>query len=154
MIIDDLKQFDRYVGMNPLFTAVADFLGHVDLLSLPTGITPIQGDDLFINVQEAPVKTRSEARFETHRRMIDIQIPLTGDEEHGWCPAHLLPEAEYNAESDMTLHDPDAPLTPEDIATTYYTLRRGQFAIYFPSDGHAPAVTPTGLRKAIIKVKA
>lgn len=154
MIIDDLKEFERYVGLNPLFAAVADFLATTDLSTLPTGITHIQGDDLYVNVQEAPVKTRQQARFETHRRMIDIQIPISGDEEHGWTPAHLLPQAEYNAESDMTLHDPTPPLTPVDIATTYYTLRRGQFAIYFPSDGHAPAVTPTGLRKAIIKVKA
>lgn len=154
MIIDDLKQFDRYVGLNPLFAVVADYLDKTDLSTLPVGITHIQGDDLFINVQEAPVKTRLEARFETHRRMIDIQIPISGDEEHGWAPAHMLPEAEYNAETDMTLHDPVAPLTPEDIATTYFTLRRGQFAVYFPSDGHAPAITTTGLRKAIIKVKA
>ena len=154
MIIDDLKQFDRYVGLNPLFAAVADFLRATDLATLPTGITHIQGDDLYINVQEAPVKSRQEARFETHRRMIDIQIPISGDEEHGWAPATLLPQAPYNAETDMTLHDPAAPQTPEDIATTYFTLRRGQFAIYFPSDGHAPAVTTTGLRKVIIKVKA
>ncbi len=154
MIIDDLKVFDRYVGLNPLFAAVADFLATTDLSSLPTGITHIQGDDLYINVQEAPVKTRSEARFETHRRMIDIQIPISGDEEHGWAPSYLLPEAPYNEKTDMTLHDPALPQTPEDVATTYYTLRRGQFAIYFPTDGHAPAVTPTGLRKAIIKVKA
>lgn len=154
MIIDDLKAFDRYVGLNPLFAAVAEYLATTDLSVLPTGITRIQGDDLYINVQEAPVKSRQEARFETHQRMIDIQIPISGDEEHGWAPLHLLPEAPYNAETDMTLHDPAAPQTPEDIATTYFTLRCGQFAIYFPTDGHAPAVTATGLRKAIIKVKA
>lgn len=154
MIIDDIKAFSRYAGMNPLFAAVVRFLDNTDLSTLPLGITHIQGDDLFINVQEAPVKSRAEARFETHRRMIDIQIPITGDEEHGWAPAHLLPEADYNAQTDMTLHDPALPLTPEDVATTYFTLRQGQFAIYFPTDGHAPAITPTGLRKAIIKVKA
>ena len=154
MIIDDLQAFDRYVGLNPLFAVVADFLGKTDLSKLPTGITQIQGDDLFINVQDAPVKTRRQARFETHRRMIDIQIPISGAEEHGWTPADQLPKAAYNADTDMTLHDPEAPLTPEDIASTYYTLRPGQFAIYFPTDGHAPAVTAEPLRKAIVKVKA
>ncbi len=154
MIIDDISSFDRYVGLNPLFAAVAEYLERTDLSSLPVGITHIQGDDLYINVQDAPIKSRREARFETHRRMIDIQIPISGDEEHGWAPAHLLPKAEYDDRTDMTLHDPAAPQTPEDVATTYYMLRKGQFAIYFPTDGHAPAVTPTGLRKAIIKVKA
>ena len=154
MIIDSIQVFDRYVGLNPLFSAVAEFLRTTDLNSLPTGITKIQGDDLFINVQEAPAKTRGEARFETHRRMIDIQVPFNGSEEYGWAPASSLPEAAYDEAIDMTLHDPAAPKTPEDVATTYFMLHPGQFAIFFPEDGHAPAITPTGLRKVIIKVKA
>lgn len=154
MIIDSIQAFDRYVGLNPLFPKVAEFLRTADLNSLPTGITKIQGDDLFINVQEAPAKTRKEARFETHRRMIDIQVPFNGSEEYGWAPAASLPLATYDEAIDMTLHDPAAPKTPEDVAHTYFSLRPGQFAIFFPEDGHAPAITPTGLRKAIIKVKA
>ncbi len=154
MIIDSIQAFDRYVGLNPLFPKVAEFLRTADLNSLPTGITKIQGDDLFINVQEAPAKTRKEARFETHRRMIDIQVPFNGSEEYGWAPAASLPRATYDEAIDMTLHDPATPKTPEDVAHTYFSLRPGQFAIFFPEDGHAPAITPTGLRKAIIKVKA
>ncbi|MBQ9286318.1 MAG: YhcH/YjgK/YiaL family protein [Bacteroidaceae bacterium] len=154
MIIDSLEAFDRYAGLNPLFPVVADFLRRTNLSALPVGKTQIQGDDIFVNVQEAPVKSREEARFETHRRMIDIQIPFTDEEEHGWTPASQLPMAEYDEGTDMTLHDPKAPSTPADIASTYFTLRPGQFVIYFPTDGHAPAITATGLRKAIIKVKA
>ena len=153
MIIDDFQAFDHYLGLNPLFPAVAEFLRQTDLNSLPTGITKIQGDDLFINVQEAPVKTRREARFETHRRMIDIQVPIGGAEEYGWAPIGALPATTYDEASDMCFHDPAAPQTPEDVAATYFTLTPGQFAIFFPQDGHAPAITPTGLRKAIIKVK-
>ena len=154
MIIDSIQEFGRYAGLNPLFPKVAEFLRTTDLNSLPTGITKIQGDDLFINVQEAPAKTRKQARFETHRRMIDIQVPFDGSEEYGWAPAASLPEAAYDESIDMTLHDPAAPKTPEDVATTYFKLQPGLFAIFFPEDGHAPAITPTGLRKAIIKVKA
>lgn len=153
MILDDIQSFDRYLGLNPLFPAVAEFLRTTDLNSLPTGITKIQGEDLFINVQEAPAKTRKEARFETHRRMIDIQVPFNDSEEYGWAPASSLPKAVYNEATDMNLHDPAAPKTSEDVATTYFMLHPGQFAIFFPEDGHAPAITPTGLRKAIIKVK-
>lgn len=153
MIIDDIQAFDRYLGLNPLFSVVADFLRTTDLNSLPIGITKIKGDDVFINVQQAPAKTRKEARFETHRRMVDIQVPFNDSEEYGWAPASSLPEAPYDEAIDMTLHDPAAPKTPEDVATTYFKLHLGQFAIFFPEDGHAPAITPTGLRKAIIKVK-
>lgn len=153
MILDDIQAFDRYLGLNPLFPAVAEFLRTTDLNSLPTGITKILGDDLYINVQQAPAKTRKEARFESHRRMIDIQVPFSDSEEYGWAPASSLPVGTYDELSDMTLHDPAAPQTSEDVARTYFTLHPGEFAIFFPEDGHAPAITPTGLRKAIIKVK-
>jgi YhcH/YjgK/YiaL family protein len=154
MIVDNLKAFDQYLSMNPLFPAVAEFLRTTDLSTLPTGITKIQGDDLFINVQQAGVKTRTQARFESHRRMIDIQVPFSACEEYGWAPLDKLPATTYDEASDMCFHDPAAPQTPEDVASTYFTLQPGQFAIFFPQDGHAPAITATGLRKAIIKVKA
>ena len=154
MIIDDLHEFDRYAGLNPLFPAVAEFLRTTDLNALPTGITKIQGDDLYINVQDAPAKTRRQARFESHRRMLDIQIPLTDSEEYGWTPTAALPRGTYDEASDMTMHDPAAPRTVEDVTQTYFRLHPGQFAIFFPADGHAPAISSTGLHKAIIKVKA
>ena len=154
MIIDSLEAFHRYIGLNPLFPVVAEYLRTTDLATLPTGKTVIQDDDIFINVQEAPVKTKEAAVFETHRRMIDIQIPFTHPEQHGWAPAAQLPKADYDEQTDMTLHEAQAPATAADIASTYFTLKPGQFAIYFPTDGHAPAITSTGLRKAIIKVKA
>ncbi len=152
MIIDSIAVFDRYVGLNKLFSVVADFLRRTDLSTLPVGKTTIQGDDVFINIQEAAPKARSEAQFETHRRMIDVQIPISDSEEHGWTPADQLPEADYDEATDMTLHG-FAESADGSLAHTYFTLRPGQFAIYFPTDGHAPAITPTGLRKGIIKVR-
>ena len=56
-----------------------------------------------------------------------------------------LPEAEYDAAIDMTLYD--------GAATDYITVKPGMFALFFPEDGHAPGITPTGLKKIIIKVK-
>ncbi len=152
MIIDSVAMFDRYVGLNKLFSVVAEFLRHTDLSTLPVGKTTIQGDDVFINIQEAAPKARTETLFETHRRMIDIQVPISDTEEHGWAPADLLPAADYDEAIDMTLHG-YAESDNGSLATTYFTLCPGQFAIYFPSDGHAPAITPTGLRKGIIKVR-
>ena len=153
MIIDNIQEFDRYVGLNPLFASVAEFLRTTDLNSLPTGITKIKGDDLYINVQQASPKTRREARFESHRQMIDIQVPLSDSEEYGWTPTASLPRGTYDEASDMTMHDPGAPQTSEHVAQTYFKLHPGQFAIFFPSDGHAPAISPKGLHKAIIKVR-
>lgn len=154
MIVDSIENLERYAVLNPRFTAVVEFIRKNDLSSLAAGKHEIQGNEVFVNVQDAPVKTREEARFETHREMIDIQVPVSGTEEHGWCPLADLPAAEYDAAIDMTLHDPAAPAPISSLASTYFVLRPGQFAIYFPTDGHAPAITTTTLRKAIFKVKA
>ena len=154
MILDTLENFGKYVSLNPLFPKVLEYLQNTDLMAQEPGCVNIDGNKLFVNHNVAKGKTVDQARMETHNAMIDIQIPVSGDEEHGWCPAELLPQAEYDEAADMSLYDPVAPGSNPSLATTYFTLRRGQFAIYFPSDGHAPAVTPTGLRKAIFKVKA
>ena len=154
MIVDSIDQLERYAVLNPRFAAVADYLRTHDLSTMSAGRHEIQGDELFVNIQDAPVKGRDEARFETHREMIDIQVPVSGSEEHGWCPLAELPVAMYDAAIDMTLHDPQPPTPVSALSSTYYTLRPGQFAIYFPTDGHAPAITSATLRKAIFKVKA
>ena len=52
----------------------------------------------------------------------------------------------YNAEKDITFF--------EGLAETYITVKPGMFAIFFPQDGHAPGITPEGVKKVIVKVKA
>ena len=80
--------------------------------------------------------------------MIDIQIPLSGDETYGYTPAVNLPELPYNAEKDITKFG-DTP------AESYVTCHPGMFAIFFPQDGHAPCISlESEIKKAIFKVKA
>ena len=107
----------------------------------------INGADLFVNIQVAKGKTKEEAKLETHKKMIDIQIPLSTSETFGYTPLCGLPDAEYNAEKDITKY--------EGLADTYVTLKPGEFAIFFPQDGHAPCVSEEAtIRKAIFKVLA
>lgn len=145
MIIDTLSNFGLYTHLNPLFPQVAEWLSQNDLNTIPTGHYELQGGDLFVNIVDSAPKTREQAKLETHNKMIDIQIAIGGNEEHGYTHRTLLPEAAYNAEKDITFYNN----TPDG----YITMRPGQFVIYFPQDGHAPAITPVTLRKAIFKVK-
>lgn len=55
-------------------------------------------------------------------------------------------DAPYNAEKDITFF--------EGLAETYITVKPGMFAIFFPQDGHAPGISPDGVKKVIVKVKA
>lgn len=145
MILDTLENIGKYADLNPLFAKVVEFIKENNLNSLSAGVHKIVGDDLFVNIQEAKAKSRQDAKLESHRRMIDIQIPISGTEEHGWSPLSSLNEAPYDETNDISFYGE----TPQ----AYYNVKPGQMVIYFPEDGHAPAITPTTLKKAIFKVK-
>ncbi len=148
MIIDTLENLEKYVSLNPLFTEVVTFLNNHDLAALDEGKHTIKGNDLFVNIQLAHGKTAEEATLEYHREMIDIQVPLSGNETYGYTPLCDIPEVEFDTEKDFAV----APGTP---FQTSVTLKPGQMVIFFPQDGHAPCITEAkALRKAIFKVKA
>lgn len=147
MVIDTLENLDKYVSLNPLFKDVLDFIKSNDLNSLEIGKHEIKGSDLFVNVQVAKGKTKEVAVLETHKKMIDIQIPLSAEETYGYTPLCDLPDAEYNNEKDITKY--------EGMADTFVTCKPGEFAIFFPQDGHAPCIAGVPeIKKAIFKVLA
>ena len=147
MIIDTLDNLAKYAGVNPLFQDVADFLAQNDLNSLEPGKHPIKGADLFVNITTAKGKAPDEAMMETHRRMIDIQIPLDGPETYGYTPLCRLPDLDYNDEKDITKY-------PDLMAESFIECQPGMFAIFFPQDGHAPCISMMPeIKKAIFKVK-
>ena len=147
MVIDTLENLEKYVSLNPLFKDVVDFIKSNDLNALETGKHEIKGSDLFVNIQNAKGKSKEKAVLETHKQMIDIQIPLSSAETYGYTPLYCLPEAEYNEAKDITKY--------EGAADTYVTCKPGEFAVFFPQDGHAPCITDAEeIRKAIFKVKA
>ena len=147
MVIDTIENLEKYASLNPLFNDVIDFIKANDLNALEAGNHFIKGADLFVNIQCAKGKTKEEALLETHRKMIDIQIPLSTSETFGYTPLGDLPEAEYNEEKDITKY--------QGAANTYVTCKPGEFAIFFPQDGHAPCISDEAeIKKAIFKILA
>lgn len=147
MIIDTLDNLAKYEPVNPLFKDVVEFIKQNNLNTMETGKHLIKGADLFVNIQTAKGRTPDAAVIETHRRMIDIQIPLDGPETFGYTPLCRLPEAEYNAEKDITKYG-------DIMAESFIDCQPGMFAIFFPQDGHAPCISMAPeIKKAIFKVK-
>ena len=146
MILDTLDNLGKYASLSPLFPKAIEFITNADLASLPLGRNEIQGDEIFANVMEAQPRTKEEVPLEVHRRYIDIQIPISDDEVMGYTPLASLPEGEYSEENDVILY-------PVGVAAQdYINVKRSMFTIFFPQDGHAPAVTPVKLKKIIVKV--
>ena len=145
MVIDNLKNMRDYESLHPLFKKAFDYIEQTDLGALELGKVVLIEDELFVNVLQWGPKTKEEAKLETHNEYIDIHVPITNGEVMGFTQREDLPEAEYEAAVDMTLYD--------GLATDYITVKPGMFTLFFPGDGHAPGITPTGLKKIIIKVK-
>jgi len=147
MIIDTLDNLGKYVALNPLFADVVEFLKSHDLNTMEAGKYPIKDKDLFMNLSLTKQRTKETAFLETHIEMIDIQIPITCAETFGYSPLCDLPAFEYNEEKDITKYGDTKP-------QTYVTVNPGQFAIFFPQDGHAPCIIEKEeIKKAIFKVK-
>ncbi|MBP5257737.1 MAG: YhcH/YjgK/YiaL family protein [Prevotella sp.] len=147
MIVDTLDNLKNYVGCNKYFADIVKFIEENDLASLEEGKHFIHEKALFVNIQTAKGKTKEEATFETHRRMLDIQIPLDAPETYGYIPLKDMPEQEYNAEKDVTKY-------PGVEAQSYVTCYPGMFAIFFPQDGHQPCISDAPqIKKAIFKAE-
>jgi biofilm protein TabA len=146
MIIDRLENASRYFPLNPGFAAAFRFLAEADLSALPVGSQELDGPRLRVDVLRAPAKTRDKIKLEVHRRYIDIQFLISGEEQFGWklTSECAQPEAEYDPVKDRILYldEPEA----------WFPLRPGMFAILFPEDAHGPMLGEGELRKAVVKV--
>ena len=146
MVLDLLENLKSYEALNPRFAKVVDFLQNTELDNLPLGRNEICGDAVYANVMEVKPKSREEAFVELHRKYIDIHVPITADETMGYTPINELPCADYDSAGDAAVYPVGMP------AREYVNVRKGEFAIFFPQDGHAPAITSVPLKKAVIKV--
>lgn len=148
MIFSTLANAGRYAALHPLFLRVFEYIRNTDLLALAPGRYPIVGDDLFAIVEHVPGRTRAEAKLECHRRYIDIQLVLEGEDEMGWkalAECHN-PVNDYSAEKDIRFFH-DAP-------ASWIATPPGHFCIFFPEDAHAPLVSTGNIRKVIFKIAA
>lgn len=146
MILSPLSQSDRYAALHPLFPHTFDYIRNTDLLALAPGRYPILDKQLFVIVENVPARVREAAKLECHRKYIDIQLVLAGDEEMGWKALAdcAQPVDDYSVEKDIQFFR-DAP-------ATWIATPPGTFCIFFPEDAHAPLVGSGQVRKAIFKI--
>ena len=134
MIFSSVAQSSRYAALHPLFPRAFDYIRDTDLFALEPGRYPIVGEDLFVIAEHAQGKPHEHAQLEAHRRYIDIQMVLEGNEEMGWKPlvdCHN-PVSEHSMERDIRFFR-DAP-------ASWIAVPPDHFCIFFPEDAHAPLV--------------
>ncbi|HEY3398790.1 MAG TPA: YhcH/YjgK/YiaL family protein [Armatimonadota bacterium] len=147
MIIDRLENAERYFALNPGFAAGFAYLRRPDLAQIPTGSHPLEGERLRADVIQAPAKTLDQLKLEVHRRYIDVQYLLSGEESFGWKLTAECTQAtqEYDPVKDRIFYT--------DEPQAYFPLPAGMFAIFFPEDAHSPMLGAGTLHKVVLKVQ-
>lgn len=147
MILDNLKNAEKYYIQHPLFKDAFEYINSVDFLHTEPGKTELKGKDLFVIVSDSDMKVDSEAKIEVHNQYVDIQIPVSKAESYGWISRNSLKyaEATFDEKRDIQFF--------EDKSSTLLTAVPGDFVVFFPSDGHAPCIGEGKIRKVVVKIK-
>lgn len=147
MILDVKKNAPLYKGIHNHLDKAIDYMLSADLNALPVGKHKIEGDDVFILIQEYETKAIDAASFEAHRKYVDIQLILSGEEWIGYAPIQTLTSIEpYDETTDIAFFSGEGEI---------HKLKRDMFSIYFPMDAHKPSIheVKTLVKKAVFKIK-
>ena len=116
----------------------------------PDGRYEIEAGSLTAPVLLDETCPASERRFEAHRKYVDVQVLLEGEEK---IEVSLAPDLasleEYSEAKDVIFLEP-----PRDWASL--VMRPGYFAVFFPHDVHRPNCDLHGkrhVRKIVLKVR-
>lgn len=148
MIFDHLTYISTYKGLSPDIYSGLRFLQQAspDLAPGTYQISP----RVKAIVSEYETKVKNEVGYEAHRKNIDIQYLLKGEERVACLPVEKLKETKPYSE------EKDAAFFTASIQPIEMTLGGGYFAIFFPQDGHMPQLCvgkPEKVKKVVIKVE-
>ena len=105
----------------------------------------------YANVESYITKNIDDAKFESHKNYIDIQILLSGKERiYVGSVNDMTISVPYSLEKDIMFYD--EAVEPYD----YITLGDSNFVMLFPHEAHAPQVAvlnPSEVKKVVVKIK-
>ena len=146
MIYDTLEHAGQYRGLSGNLAKALDYLTGTELETVEAGRVEIDGERVFALFQSYETKPEND-RPEAHRKYIDIQYLIEGEELIGVAPlASMERVAEAAPERDIWFYEGETAKLP---------LGGGRFAILFPQDAHAPCIAAgecRPVRKVVLKV--
>ncbi|MBQ8758690.1 MAG: YhcH/YjgK/YiaL family protein [Clostridia bacterium] len=147
MILDTIKNCGLYTAGNERLAKGFEFIKEFMKNPLEVGKYEIDGENVYAVVQE--YETKAPGKFESHKKYIDIQFIVSGNELIKYENISALKACtEYDAEKDFMLFD-----GKDDV--TELILKEGMFAVFYPEDGHMPGLAvknPENVSKIVVKV--
>lgn len=154
MIHDSIRNCSHYESLHPRFAAAFAWLRE-HAASAEPGRHEVEGRDLFVNVDHTASHAFDPSKFELHRRYIDIQYLVEGEEEIWVGPPDAMAVAvPFDEAKDVSWHRHEGTAGLHRVV-----MRPGDFLVLWPgAEAHQPATAPAGalpgapIRKAIAKV--
>jgi YhcH/YjgK/YiaL family protein len=148
MIYDRLENMNLYCQPGTLLHRAIVY-AHDVAPTVADGRTDIDGERLYASVATYETGSREERRFEAHRKYIDVQVLLEGEESIDISLDKELPLLEaYDEARDVMFLKP-----PRHVASL--PMRPGFFVVFYPHDVHRPGChlrDKRRVRKIVIKV--
>jgi biofilm protein TabA len=150
MIVDRIENAYLYLPLHKGFKRAFAALSDPTLAQKPDGRYSVDGEDVYYIVQHYTTKPIDQGRFESHRKYIDIQALLAGQEMLGYAPTAGLEVVEpYSEEKDIMFYRVGTI-----IAQT--RLEPGLFCLLYPHDAHLPScqiACPAEVHKVVFKIR-
>lgn len=149
MILDRLINHSQYHALHPLFQSAFGFILKTDFSTLPLEKHKIIGDDLFVIFMQYETKPEVDCIMESHRRYIDIQYMVNGEENIGivTLDQHVA-TTPYDEQKEAAFY--------KNEYESLFRLKQNHFAIFYPQDMHMTSIQiskPAHIKKAVFKVR-
>lgn len=100
--MDALPQYSQVGIPAECIEKISEYVNSWELAALPCGKYVIDGERIYVSIQEYETKSYGDCRFETHKRYADIQCILQGREQIWVTEQPLLtPDTEYDPKADI-----------------------------------------------------
>ncbi len=153
MIVDKIENLNFYLPMLSGLDKAEKFVTEFFKNPGKDGRYEIDGDKIFANVQSYTTKSPDEAKFEAHKKYVDLQAVVTGRECIGWVPlsSELTEVSEsYSNGRDIAFYSGKTAIDTK--------LDARYFALLFPQDAHKPCLyydnAPEKVTKIVVKIQA
>lgn len=146
MIIDLLANMYLYEGLNARIDRAFAYLRETDLTALEPGDYEIDGKNIYARALTYTTRVPENGVWEAHRRYIDLQVMVLGDERVCYAPLIRLTPGAYDEAKDFLR------LSGEGDSIT---LPSGSFMLLWPTDGHMPCLAvdrPEPIKKVVVKI--
>ncbi len=149
MFKGNLSNLETYQDLPvKIFEVIEQVKKHLSY-SVENGRYQLEGDDVFFFVVDENTKLVTECKSEIHRKYIDIQIVLAGEERFGYS---LHP---FKSITEDLLAVRDVAFSEDVVTEQFADLQVNDFIIFNAEQPHRPQIAvnePMAIRKAIIKI--